>query len=80
MSKSFTVSEVARNLGIAPTQVYRDLQSWPHKRQGVTISFTTSDVAGINRIMNAGPDAQVRRLVRLETRMAEIRALDELAA
>ena len=61
MSKSFTVSDVARTFGITPTQVYRDLHSWPHKRQCVTISFTTSDVAGINRIMNAGPDQQIMR-------------------
>jgi transposase-like protein len=73
MSKSFTVSEVARNFGITPTQVYRDLQSWPHQGKGTTsISFTVEDVAGINRIMNAGPDQQMKRLLRLETRMAEI--------
>jgi hypothetical protein len=74
------LSDVARTFGITPTQVYRDVQSWPHKRQGVTISFTEADVAGINRIMNAGPDQQTERLLRLEAKKAEIRALDELDA
>jgi hypothetical protein len=55
--------------------------SWPYQGKGTTsISFTVADVAGINRIMNAGPDQQMKRQLRLETRMAEIRALDELAA
>jgi transposase-like protein len=81
MSKSFTVSDVARTFGITPSQVFRDLQSWPY--QGTTaidIRFTEKDVAKIGRLMNAGPDTQMRRLVRLEANRAAVRAMDELAA
>ena len=76
MSKVFTTSDVARTFGITRSQVFRDLQSWPHQRQGLDITFTESDMARINRIMNAGPDQQMKRLALLEAKRAEIRALD----
>ena len=76
MSKVFTISDVARTFGITRSQAYRDLQSWPHQRQGLDVTFTESDMAGINRIMNAGPDQQMKRLALLEAKRAEIRALD----
>lgn len=46
----------------------------------VGMFFTDKDVARINRTMNAGPDQQMKRIMRLEAKKAEIRALDALAA
>lgn len=76
MSTTFSMSAVARHFGISRSQAYRELQSWPHDRDGATITFTAGHVAEINRLMNAGPDEQMGRLMLLETRRAEIRALD----
>lgn len=70
------MSDVARHFGITRSQAYREVQSWPHDRQGTTISFTPGHMTEINRIMDAGPDEQMGRLMLLETRRAEIRALD----
>ncbi|TLM75971.1 hypothetical protein [Pseudarthrobacter sp. NamB4] len=76
MSTTFTMSDVARHFGISRSQAFRELPSWPHQRQGLNISFTASDMAGINRIMNAGPDEQLARLNLLEQKRAEVRAMD----
>lgn len=72
MSTTFTMSDVARHFGITRSQAYRELQSWPHERVGVEITFTAGHVAEINRLMNAGPDEQMGRLLLLEQKRAAL--------
>lgn len=76
MSTTFSMSAVARHFGITRSQAYRELQSWPHERNGAAISFTAGHMAEINRLMNAGLDEQMGRLLLLEQKRAEVRALD----
>jgi len=76
MSKTFTVPEAARILCLTTTQVYRELQSWPHQGHGSArdLGFTLSDLAEIERMMDAGADEQLERLTRMEAQRAELRA------
>jgi len=76
MSTTFTVSDVARHFGITRSRAFTELASWPHKRENGEITFTAADVAGINRMMNAGPDEQLARLQLIDQKRAEVRALD----
>lgn len=72
----FSMADVARLLGITRSQAFREVQSWPHEQDGLTISFTANQVAEVKRIMTAGPDEQRARRAGLEQRMAEMMALD----
>lgn len=76
MSSTFSMSDVARHFGITRSQAYRELQSWPHNRQGTNITFTPGHMAEINRLMNAGPDAQLARLALIEQKRAALQAAE----
>ena len=80
MSTNFyTVQELAGLLGISPTQVYNELQSFPHLKTtdpGI-IRFTEEHVAEIRAIRAAGPAEQLERYRLLVARGDEVRALDE---
>jgi hypothetical protein len=76
MSSTFTMSDVAHHFGITRSQAYREVQSWPHDRHGATITFTPGHMTEINRLMNAGPDAQLARLALIETKRAALQAQD----
>lgn len=72
----FSMADVARLLGITRSQAFREVQSWPHEQDGLTISFTADQVGEVQRIMAAGPDEQMARLALLEQRKADQLALD----
>jgi hypothetical protein len=72
MSSTFTMSDVARHFGITRSQAYREVQSWPHVRRGTDITFTPGHMTEINRLMNAGPDEQMARLLLIEQKRAAL--------
>lgn len=78
MSKQYSTADLARHLGISRSQVYRDLQSFPHRGAGtLDITFTEDNVAEIEQILNAGPDEQLARLLLLDTKRALLQAQDD---
>ncbi|WP_455834801.1 hypothetical protein [Pseudarthrobacter siccitolerans] len=75
-STTFTMSDVARHFGISRSAAFRELPSWPHKRVNGETTFSADDFAAIQKMMNAGPDAQLARLQVIEQKLAAVRALD----
>lgn len=76
MSSTFSMSDVARHFGISRSQAFRELQSWPHNRQGTTISFTPGQVTEVKRLMSAGPVEQQARRELIEQKRAALKAQD----
>jgi hypothetical protein len=79
MSTLYTVQELAGLLDMSPTQVYTELQSFPHLKTtdpGI-IRFTEEHVAEIRAIRAAGPAEQLERYQRLVASGDEVRVLDE---
>lgn len=80
MSTTFSMSDVARLLGISRSKAYEELQSWPHNRDGVEITFTAEQVAEIKRLMSAGPEEQQARRELIEQKRAALREQDAIDA
>lgn len=74
MSKACTLSHGAARLGISPSDAFRELQSWPHQRDGLEVSFTEEDVAAIGKMMIGTPDEHLARLKFIEEKRAALRA------
>lgn len=74
---TFSISDVARLLGISRSQAISELASWPHDGEGLAASFTADQVAEIKALMNAGPEEQAARQQLLADKRAELQAEDE---
>ncbi|MEW1942937.1 hypothetical protein AB0299_17980, partial [Pseudarthrobacter sp. NPDC080037] len=74
MSKSFTLSDVAARLGVSRSDAFRELQSWPHTRDGLEVSFTEEEVAAIEKMMIGTPDEHIAWLRIIEDQRAALRA------
>jgi len=77
MSMTFSLSDVARHLGITRSRAYRELQTWPHKLNGFEPTFTADHMAEISRLINAGPDEHLARLLLNEQKRAALRAQED---
>ena len=76
MSTTLTMTDVARHFGITRSQAFRELQSWPHTRVNGVTTFSADDFTAIQKMMNAGPDEQLARLMLIEQKREALRALD----
>jgi hypothetical protein len=81
----YTVQELAGMLGMAPTQVYNELESFPHLKTtdpGI-VRFAEEHVSEIRAIRAASPTKQLERYQRILDRREQILALggveDEVA-
>ena len=81
---TFTMTDVARLLGISRSKAFEELQSWPHERVDGEIVFTAEQVAEVKRLMSAGPEEQAARRQLIEDKRTALREecardLEELA-
>ena len=78
MSHQYTTGDLAGHLGITSSQVFRELQALPHHVETGGTRFSEEEVREVERILNAGPDAELARLQLLDEKLADLQAQDDM--
>jgi hypothetical protein len=78
-TKLHTIPELADLLDMSTTQVFNELQSFPHQSlTGADIRFTEADVTEIRAIRAASPTEQLERYQRILDKREQILALRDM--
>lgn len=80
MNTHYTIAEVATFFGVSEAAIIRELESLPHTKHGLDITFSEEQFQSTRQILDADPTEQLGRLVALEQIRRETEAEEEAAS